>query len=86
MRGVETILFLVVLGTVVAAFAGRLRVPAPALLVIAGLIVGLLPGVPPVRVTPDLISLLVVVVVVVVGAAAAAAAAVVRGQRGTAVA
>ena len=59
MRGVETILFLVVLGTVVAAFAGRLRVPAPALLVIAGLIVGLLPGVPPVRVTPDLISLVV---------------------------
>jgi hypothetical protein len=29
-RGVEAILFLVVLGTVVAAFAGRLRVPAPA--------------------------------------------------------
>ena len=29
MRSVETILFLVVLGTVVAAFAGRLRIPAP---------------------------------------------------------
>ena len=38
MHGVETILFLVALGTVVAAFAGRLRVPAPSLLVIAGLI------------------------------------------------
>src|SRR5258708_5395336 len=37
MRGVETILFLVVLGTVVAAFAGRLRIPAPSLLVIAEL-------------------------------------------------
>ena len=59
MRGVETILFLVVLGTVVAAFAGRLRVPAPSLLVIAGLIVGLLPWVPPVRVTPDVVSLVV---------------------------
>jgi monovalent cation/hydrogen antiporter len=35
-RGIETILVLVVLGTVVAAFAGRLRVPAPSLLVIAG--------------------------------------------------
>ena len=58
MRGVETILFLVVLGTVVAAFAGRLRVPAPSLLVIAGLI-GLLPWVPPVRVTPDVVSLVV---------------------------
>ena len=59
MRGVETILFLVVLGTVVAAFAGRLRVPAPSLLVIAGLVVGLLPGVPAVRVTPEVVSLVV---------------------------
>jgi len=58
-RGVETILFLVVLGTVVAAFAGRLSIPAPSLLVIAGLVAGLLPGVPPVRVTPDVVSLVV---------------------------
>ena len=59
MHGVETILFLVVLGTVVAAFAGRLRVPAPSLLVIAGLIVGLLPGFPPVHVPPDVVGLVV---------------------------
>jgi CPA1 family monovalent cation:H+ antiporter len=58
-RAVETILFLVVLGTVVAAFAGRLRIPAPSLLVIAGVVVGLLPGVPAVRVTPDVVSLVV---------------------------
>jgi Na+/H+ antiporter len=58
-RSVETILFLVVLGTVVAAFAGRLSIPAPSLLVIAGLVVGLLPGVPPVRVAPDVVSLVV---------------------------
>jgi Na+/H+ antiporter len=58
-RGVETVLFLVVLGTVVAAFAGRLRVPAPSLLVIAGLVVGLLPGFPPVHVPPDAVSLVV---------------------------
>jgi len=58
-RSVEIVLLLVVLGTVVAAFAGRLRVPAPSLLVIAGLVVGLVPGVPPVRVTPDLVSLVV---------------------------
>ena len=57
MRGIETVLFLLVLGTVVTAFAGRLRVPAPSLLVIAGLAVGLLPGVPPVRVAPDVVSL-----------------------------
>jgi NhaP-type Na+/H+ or K+/H+ antiporter len=65
-HGVETVLFLVVLGTVVAAFAGRLRVPAPSLLVIAGLIVGLLPRFPPIHVPPDVVSLVVVVVVVVV--------------------
>ena len=59
MRAIETILFLVVLGTVVAAFAGRLRIPAPSLLVIAGVVVGLLPGVPAVRVTPDVVSLVV---------------------------
>jgi NhaP-type Na+/H+ or K+/H+ antiporter len=58
-RGVETVLFLVVLGTVVAAFAGRLRVPAPSLLVIGGLAVGLLPGFPPVHVPPDAVSLVV---------------------------
>ena len=59
MRGVETVLFLVVLGTVVAAFAGRLRVPAPSLLVIAGLVVALLPGFPPVHVPPEVVSLVV---------------------------
>ena len=59
MHGVETILFLVVLGTVVAAFAGLLRVPAPSLLVIVGLVVALLPGFPPVHVPPEVVSLVV---------------------------
>jgi Na+/H+ antiporter len=59
MRSVETILFLVVLATVVATFARRLRVPAPSLLVVAGVIVGLVPGVPAISVTPDIVSLLV---------------------------
>lgn len=59
MRSVETVLFLVVLATVVATFARRLRVPAPPLLVVAGVIVGLLPGVPPIAVTPDIVSLVV---------------------------
>ncbi|MFL6073548.1 MAG: Na+/H+ antiporter [Mycobacteriales bacterium] len=59
MRSVETVLALVVLGTLVAALAGRLRAPAPTLLVVAGLLVGLLPGVPTVQVTPDIIGLVV---------------------------
>ncbi|MFZ0192595.1 MAG: hypothetical protein WAL72_37230 [Streptosporangiaceae bacterium] len=59
MHGAEAILFLVVLGTVVVAFAGRLRVPAPSLLVIGGLVVGLLAGFPPVHVPPDVVSLVV---------------------------
>lgn len=59
MRSVETVLSLVVLATVVATFARRLRVPAPSLLVITGVIVGLLPGVPAIVVTPDVVSLVV---------------------------
>jgi Na+/H+ antiporter len=59
MRGVETVLFLVVVATVVATFAKRLRVPAPSLLVVAGVAVGLLPGVAAVQVTPEVISLVV---------------------------
>ena len=59
MRAVETVLFLVILATVVATFARRWRVPAPSLLVIAGVIVGLLPGVPTIVVTPDMVSLVV---------------------------
>jgi monovalent cation/hydrogen antiporter len=59
MRAVETVLFLVVLATVVATFARRWRVPAPSLLVIAGVLVGLVPGVPAIVVTPDMVSLVV---------------------------
>jgi len=39
MRSVETVLFLVVVAAVVAAFARRLAVPAPSLLVVAGLLI-----------------------------------------------
>jgi CPA1 family monovalent cation:H+ antiporter len=59
MRGIETVLFLVVLATLVATFARRLRIPAPSLLVLAGVVIGLIPGVPIVAVTPDVISLIV---------------------------
>ena len=59
MGTLETVVLLVVLATVVAAFAGRLRVPAPSLLVVAGLVVGLVPGAPVVHVVPQVISLVV---------------------------
>jgi monovalent cation/hydrogen antiporter len=59
MRSVETVLFLVILATVVATFAQRLRVPAPSLLVVAGVIGGLLPGVPAIVVAPDVVSVVV---------------------------
>ena len=59
MGSVETVLILVVLATVVATSARRLRVPAPSLLVVAGLIGGLIPGVPPVQVTPQVVGLVV---------------------------
>lgn len=59
MRSVETVLFLVILATIVATFARRLRVPAPSLLVIAGVIGGLLPGVPRIVISPDVVSLVV---------------------------
>jgi monovalent cation/hydrogen antiporter len=58
-RSVETVVFLVALATVVAAFASRLRVPAPSLLVAVGVGVGLLPGAPSVHVPPEVVSLVV---------------------------
>ncbi|GHJ39266.1 Na+/H+ antiporter [Streptomyces sp. TS71-3] len=59
MRSVGTVLALVVLGTVVATFARRWRIPAPSLLVVAGLAVALLPGAPHVQISPDVIGLVV---------------------------
>ena len=59
MRAVEIVLGLVALAAVVATVAARLRAPAPSLLVLAGLIVGLLPGVPSVEVSPEIVGLVV---------------------------
>jgi Na+/H+ antiporter len=58
-RGIEIILLLVVLATAVAASARWLRVPAPSLLVVAGLLVAFVPGVPTVQIAPDVVSLVV---------------------------
>jgi monovalent cation/hydrogen antiporter len=58
-RSVEAVVLLVAVATVVAAFANRLRVPAPSLLVAVGVAVGLLPGAPAVHVPPAVVSLVV---------------------------
>ncbi|AJE39579.1 Na+/H+ antiporter [Streptomyces nodosus] len=59
MTGLIVILLLVVLATAVATGARRWSLPAPSLLVVAGLIVGLMPWVPEVRLPPHVISVLV---------------------------
>jgi Na+/H+ antiporter len=59
MRAVGTVLALVVLATVVATGARRWRIPAPSLLVIAGLAVALIPGTPPLHIAPQTIGLVV---------------------------
>lgn len=59
MRSVGTVLSLVVLATLVATFARRWRIPAPSLLVVAGLTVALLPGTPEISISPEIIGLVV---------------------------
>ncbi|MEZ0094032.1 Na+/H+ antiporter [Streptacidiphilus sp. EB129] len=59
MRAVGTVLVLVVLATVVATGARRWRVPAPSLLVLAGLAVALIPGTPALHIAPQTIGLVV---------------------------
>ncbi|MEH0574624.1 Na+/H+ antiporter [Streptomyces sp. B21-108] len=59
MRGVGTVLALVILATIVATFARRWRIPAPSLLVVAGLAVALLPGTPQIEISPEIIGLVV---------------------------
>jgi CPA1 family monovalent cation:H+ antiporter len=54
---VEAVLALVVLAIAIAAAAERLRAPAPSLLVLAGLGVGFLPGLPSPNISPLLITL-----------------------------
>ncbi|MFH8386856.1 Na+/H+ antiporter [Kitasatospora sp. NPDC018058] len=59
MHVVGIVLVLVVLATTVATFARRLRVPAPSLLVLAGIGVALIPGVPALHVPPQIIGMVV---------------------------
>ena len=59
MTGLTAILLLVALATLVATGARHWRVPAPSLLVVVGVAIGLLPWVPAVHVPPAVISVVV---------------------------
>ncbi|GAA1959754.1 hypothetical protein GCM10009838_15130 [Catenulispora subtropica] len=59
LHAVGIVLFLVVLGTAVATFARRWGIPAPSLLVLAGIAVAFVPEAPTVHVAPDVIALVV---------------------------
>ncbi|MFC9689110.1 Na+/H+ antiporter [Kribbella sp. NPDC056951] len=59
MSSVGIILFLVVFATAVATGARRWRIPAPSLLVLVSLGVALIPGTPDLRVSPEIIGLVV---------------------------
>ncbi|MFI6500261.1 Na+/H+ antiporter [Nonomuraea typhae] len=59
MQSVQIVLSLVAVATVVATFADRVSVPAPSLLVVAGILVGLLPVAERIHVTPEVVSLVV---------------------------
>ena len=57
MTSIEVVLGLLVLATVLAAVARRIRLPEPIILVLAGLVVGLIPSTPHVELEPDLVFL-----------------------------
>jgi CPA1 family monovalent cation:H+ antiporter len=59
MTTLTAILLLVVLATLVATGARHWRIPAPSLLVVAGVAVGLLPWIPAVHIAPDVIGVVV---------------------------
>lgn len=59
MGQIERGVLLVLLVTVLGGLSRRLRLPAPVVLAVGGLLIGLLPGVPDITVDPALVSVLV---------------------------
>lgn len=57
MTHIEAILALLVLATVLAGLARRIRLPEPIVLVVAGIGIGLVPGMPHVELDPELVFL-----------------------------
>jgi CPA1 family monovalent cation:H+ antiporter len=58
MHEIELVLGLLVAVTALGILAHRLRVPYPIVLVLGGLLIGLVPGLPVVELAPDLVFLL----------------------------
>ena len=56
--GIEAVLVLLIVATGLAILARRLGVPYPILLVLGGLVIGFLPGLPRVELEPDVVFLL----------------------------
>jgi CPA1 family monovalent cation:H+ antiporter len=57
MTSIEVVLALLVVATILAGFARRTRVPEPIVLVLAGLLIGVLPGLPHIELEPELVFL-----------------------------
>ncbi len=57
MSGVQLVLVLLVAAVALRMVAGRLRVPYAALLVLGGLLLAFVPGLPPVGLPPDVLFL-----------------------------
>jgi CPA1 family monovalent cation:H+ antiporter len=55
---IEAVLLLLLAATALAVFARRIGIPYPILLVLGGLLIGLLPGLPRIELEPDLVFLL----------------------------
>jgi monovalent cation/hydrogen antiporter len=58
LRAIETVFLLLIVATALAILARRIGIPYPILLVIGGLLLGLVPGLPEVELEPDLVFLL----------------------------
>jgi len=60
MAGLELVLLLLAVSAALQVIAGRLRVPYPTLLVVGGLLLALIPGLPRVEIEPDALFLIFV--------------------------
>jgi CPA1 family monovalent cation:H+ antiporter len=59
MLAAELLLALLVVVAVLVTISRRIRVPYPVLLLLGGLVVGLIPGIPPLQLDPDIVFLVV---------------------------